>query len=245
MPIRLPLIVLVILSALLNTSCKSKKPCPETTAISTGKFINNWEYVNEELGLSVQLPVNWYLMNGLGRWDREFAQNYTAIYHKDIPLDSPMNQFNMKELIVRDSILLKEIQELKAEGLLQLFRMLEVHETEIISTQNRRIGDPSIAFCIAISNNQDADKDIQVLIDYIKPAWEKDPEIDLKKTTLTIGNSTLKGLSFKSNPVPNHFLTRMTFVKNYGCYNLVIVVDYATPKQLEGIQQILAGAKLQ
>jgi hypothetical protein len=243
MSVRFPLIALILLS-LLNTSCKSKKTCPETTLIPTGKFINNWVYENEEMGLSIQLPVNWYLENGLGTWNTEFAQHYTKKYHKDIPLDSPMSKFDMKNLIAVENIPLKEILESKAQGPMHIFPMLEVHETEIKSEQSKRLGDPSIAFVIVVSKNQDAADDIQELINYVKPAWEKDHEMDLKKTTIKVGNSELKGFSFKPASVQNHFLTRMTFFKNYGCYDLGIIIDYATPKQLEGIKNILAGAKL-
>jgi hypothetical protein len=200
--------------------------------IPTGKFTGNWVYENKEMGLSIQLPTSWYMQDHLGK------------YRYDIPLDQPMSNANPADLIIPESIPLKDIKELKTRGPVPLYTMFDIHEIETEYGQTKPVGVATISFSIVLSKNQDEEEDIQDLIAFMKPNWDKHPEIDLKKESIKVGNKELKGFSFKPPLLQGLTITRLSVLKNCGCYNLGIFIDYSTQEQLQKIQKILATAKL-
>jgi hypothetical protein len=68
--------------------------------------------------------------------------------------------------------------------------------------------------------------------------------VELDKATVAVGNEKLKGLSVVIHNNREHQTTKLTGIRNYGRYNLAVIVTYNTPEQFEKIKGILATASI-
>jgi len=221
MHIRLPFLTALILLCLFIGSCSNK--CPGSTAISTGEFSGNWLYENKELGLHIQLPNAWYL--------------YTYLGNRAYPV--PINGAMPPDLVIKRSIQLKEM--VKGREPVRLQPLFSIREQMVDLHQIQKSKGPSISFLLMASGYHNAEKDIEQLMNFMRP---QQAAVELEKTTLAVGHEKLKGLSVVLNNNMEQQTTRLTGIRNYGCYNLAVMVSYNTEEQFEKIKGILASASI-
>ncbi|WP_343670769.1 hypothetical protein [Chitinophaga sp.] len=185
------LLLAALITCLIGTGCGSS--CTKTTAISTGDlsshFDGNWIYENKELGVSFNLPNEWFLQTSLGRIQ----------YYVPLSKNAPEDMVRQKTLTLADAQANKGT----------LFTIRDVKPEEGTGA--------AISFALT---------DVQ-------PKGEENAD-------LTIGSQHLKAASAKTS----RGTTTLTVYKNYGCFDLKIFVEYATPEQLEKIKLLLATVKL-
>lgn len=89
------LLLAAIITCLIVTGCGSS--CTKTTAISTGElsshYDGNWKYENKELGLSLNLPNEWFLQTSLGRIQ----------YYVPLSKNAPEDMVRQKTLTLEDA----------------------------------------------------------------------------------------------------------------------------------------------
>jgi hypothetical protein len=217
-------VLLFTTGLLLFTFTGCKKSCPETTIISTGLFKDNWIYENKELNIQLQLPLDWYMLTFVGKH----------------PYSISMNLQMPPDLNIKPEITLKELIERRdKEKDMPIFGISDKE----FPPRDRLIENSyhaKIHLGLGYSFNQDADKDIDLIMKVFNEQTMNVPKAikekyQPKKTKIPFGEKEeIAGFEAKSQEV-----TRITGFKNYGCYNLIISIDYVSMQDFEKIKSIL------
>jgi hypothetical protein len=219
--LQLSIVFFVLLCSL---SCNKKAQCPNNQTINIGTFEDNWTYLNKDLGIKLKLPQNWYITT------------YQSKYQNTIPMTEKM----VDDLIDKSSITLKEVLDKKnnreALAVFPIFLITSFNPNPTFEEASNEKS--SLGFCISNSPNQDEEKDIEEILKNTHKGAQA-----IEKIELTFGSNQILKCIKTSFSTQGKKITRIIGIKNYGCYNLFISIDYSTEKELENIMKILNPTK--
>ncbi|MBD8080842.1 hypothetical protein [Chryseobacterium caseinilyticum] len=218
--------VLLFLSLFL-VSCKNK--AEDIPKIPKGTINQNWVYNNEMLKFKMQLPRNWNFVDN--------SQGASAFI--------PMKENMTHSIFKNEDITINENFNFADEAsIVQLFVISKNTQDEI--RNGNRKGD--LGFVVVSSENGNAEDDVEDAQKEILSQLKDNPEaLKLNEKNLkTSGN-----LSFgKNDKIPYFHFTvgdyngnatgnRIYAFKNYGTYNLLILITYFSENELIEIKSLL------
>ena len=219
-------LTIFVLLSLLMISCNSKSSkIPE---ISKGKIDQKWYYENETMKFKFQLPRNWNLADS-----KHPMTNYI-----------PMNQDLTQNILGTDRIKIEETFNLMDESSIYQLFSVSKNTTEDIRTGNRK-GD--LGFAVVSSQTGNADDDIEAAQKEIQKQLKDSPEaLKINEKNLSSTESLLFGkdkipyfkftnTDISGNPAGN----RLYAFKNYGNYNLIVLITYFSENELDEIKDVL------
>ncbi|MBE8723623.1 hypothetical protein [Flavobacterium hungaricum] len=209
---------------LFNLSCNKHIDCAPDQTINIGRLKNNWIYVNEELKIKMALPLNWYI---------------TTYQESNSQITVPIKTEMPSNLIQKSNITLKNVLDRKnSHEPLAIFPVFFISSIDPQTLFNNEGEKKSLGFCIVNSSNQNEDKDLEQLIN--DNGYQK---YTPQKTELDFGTKEkLKCIKISINR-QGKTASRIIGLKNYGCYNLFITIDYSTETGLKDIKKILSDIK--
>ncbi len=217
----------ILILLFLISGCRNQ--CNEKI-ISKGKIYGNWEYKNDELGFKLKLPNDWFMLN----------QNSTKAFS--------MKGIVPKGILGNDTIKLKSKFDIRRGGL-DISPILKISDSDIKKRAypEEVILTGEISFAIIRSKNQNENKDIEDLKKEFQTLFSQNKnELKLNKSNLRnqtfmkFGNSQIPSLVTRYQNSNGLIQTQIAGIKNYGCYNLIIIASYQNNDDFKKITKILS-----
>lgn len=218
--------VLIFLSVF-SIGCKNN--LEDIPKISKGTISENWQYHNETMKFKLQLPRDWSFVD-----NRRGISNFL-----------PMSENLSENILGNEEVTIsKNFNFADESSIYQLFSISK-NTLEDIKSGDRK-GD--LGFAVISSQNGNAEEDIESAKKDILAQLNENPEAyKLNEENLKIKDN----LSFgKKDKIPYFRFTiadingnatgnRMYAFKNYGKYNLVILITYFTEEELNTIKNLV------
>lgn len=229
------LIFSFLFGVFLLLSCSSKPSCDNRQLLEAGEITADLVYENKALGLSLKLPANWYLLDNSG------------LYTKSAPVNAEI----VKALQPKD-ITLGELKQLAEDNQEAIHILLALSDREVNGevSEYDKPEPPAGAFALLLepSATGSAEGDAEYHINLLKESLKRNPEYQsLNEKGLTTGQEMAFG---KQEKIPFYTLTypvddngferhKRFGIRNFGCYNLLIAIDYSTEEDLAKILKLL------
>ncbi|SEP60220.1 hypothetical protein [Flavobacterium urocaniciphilum] len=207
-----------------------KKSCDEKV-ISKGKINENWEYINKELGLKLQLPKDWFIEVKKLK-NKQFISMENKV---------PQNIFKYDTIKIKSNFNLRR-------GSLDMSEIFTIYDSKPIE-----VNYPSeIQFAIIHSKYEDENKDIEDICKQFEMLITNDKEVDnynkkgIKVNTSlnfnTVKIPSIKTCNRRSDGKIEYIIAAL---KNYGCFNFILIYRYHNEVEYNKIVKILNTTKLE